>query len=84
MCKCVMDEKLLKSKKVVELKQMAKDMKIEGYVSMRKAQLVEALSAMDEPEETEKMESPVAERPEKQEPADKADNLEQSEKPEEQ
>ncbi|MCI9596520.1 MAG: transcription termination factor Rho [Firmicutes bacterium] len=77
-----MDEKLLKSKKVVELKQMAKDMKIEGYVSMRKAQLVEALSAMDEPEETEKMESPVAERPEKQEPADKADNLEQSEKPE--
>jgi transcription termination factor Rho len=82
MCKCVMDEKLLKSKKVVELKQMAKDMKIEGYVSMRKAQLVEALSAMDEPEETEKMESPVAERPEKQEPADKADNLEQSEKPE--
>lgn len=77
-----MDEKLLKSKKVVELKQMAKDMKIEGYVSMRKAQLVEALSAMDEPEETEKMESSVAEPLEKQEPADKADNLEQPEKPE--
>lgn len=79
MCKHVMDEKLLKSKKVVELKQMAKDMKIEGYVSMRKAQLIEALSALDEPAEASKPESPAADRLEKQEQASKDDNPERPE-----
>lgn len=74
-----MDEKLLKSKKVVELKQMAKDMKIEGYVSMRKAQLIEALSALDEPAEASKPESPAADRLEKQEQASKDDNPERPE-----
>lgn len=83
MCKCVMDEKLLKSKKVVELKQMAKDMKIEGYVSMRKAQLIEALSAMDESEEPWKPESPAAEKPEKRERADKDEDPEKTERAEE-
>lgn len=83
MCKCVMDEKLLKSKKVVELKQMAKDMKIEGYVSMRKAQLIEALSAMDESEEPWKPESPAAEKPEKREQADKGEDPEKTERAEE-
>ncbi len=79
MCKHVMDEKLLKSKKVVELKQMAKDMKIEGYVSMRKAQLIEALSALDEPAEASNPESPAADRLEKQEQASKDDNPERPE-----
>lgn len=82
MCKHVMDEKLLKSKKVVELKQMAKDMKIEGYVAMRKAQLIEALSALDEPAEALKPETPTADKSEKQERANEDDNWKKPEKAE--
>lgn len=82
MCKYVMDEKLLKSKKVVELKQMAKDMKIEGYVAMRKAQLIEALSALDEPAEASEPETPTADKSEKQEQANEDDNWKKPEKTE--
>lgn len=75
-----MDEKLLKSKKVVELKQMAKDMKIEGYVSMRKAQLIEALSAAEEPEKEPEM--PLPDNPEKPARAEAPENPERTEKTE--
>lgn len=40
-----MEEKLLKGKKVAELRELAKEAKIKGYESMRKAQLIEALSS---------------------------------------
>lgn len=42
-----MEEKLLKGKKVAELRQLAQKAKIKGYESMRKAQLLEALSSDD-------------------------------------
>lgn len=44
-----MEEKILKGKKVVELRELAKEHKIEGYASMRKAQLIEALAAAEKP-----------------------------------
>lgn len=51
MCEVIMEEKLLKGKKVAELRQLAQKAKIKGYESMRKAQLLEALSSDDyEPE----------------------------------
>lgn len=45
-----MEEKVLKGKKVVELRELAKNAKIKGYESMRKAQLIEALSSEAIPE----------------------------------
>lgn len=45
-----MEEKVLKGKKVVELRELAKQAKIKGYESMRKAQLIEALSSEEVPE----------------------------------
>lgn len=45
-----MEEKVLKGKKVVELRELAKNAKIKGYESMRKAQLIEALSSETAPE----------------------------------
>lgn len=42
-----MEEKILKGKKVVELRKLAKEFKIEGYASMRKAQLIEALASVE-------------------------------------
>lgn len=47
MCEVIMEEKLLKGKKVAELRQLAQKAKIKGYESMRKAQLLEALSSDD-------------------------------------
>lgn len=67
---------------------MAKDMKIAGYVSMRKAQLVEALSAAAEDAKTEQEPAPsAADKPEtegsgKPEQAEKPEKSERSEKPE--
>ena len=45
-----MDEATLKSKKVVELKEIAKTFGLKGYEKMRKAELVAALMKDDEPE----------------------------------
>lgn len=42
-----MDEAILKSKKVVELKEIAKTLGLKGYDKMRKAQLIDALSGGD-------------------------------------
>ena len=44
-----MEETILKGKKVVELKELAKNLGLEGYAAMRKAQLIEALSKIDAP-----------------------------------
>lgn len=49
-CEIVMEQKLLKGKKVAELRELAKEAKIKGYESMRKAQLIEALSPEPEGE----------------------------------
>ena len=46
-----MEETILKGKKVVELKELAKNLGLEGYAAMRKAQLIEALSKIDAPGE---------------------------------
>lgn len=73
MCKIFMEEKLLKGKKVAELKKIARTFGIDGYDSMRKAQLIEALLTTEnqgeepQPEKTEgegaaKEEKPKARR----------------------
>ena len=46
-----MDEATLKSKKVVELKEIAKTFGLKGYDKMRKAELVAALMKDEEPAE---------------------------------
>ena len=47
-----MDEATLKSKKVAELKEIAKTFGLKGYEKMRKAELVAALMKDDEPTST--------------------------------
>ena len=48
-----MDEATLKSKKVAELKEIAKTFGLKGYEKMRKAELIAALMIDDAPEELE-------------------------------
>lgn len=62
-----MDEATLKSKKVAELKEIAKTFGLKGYEKMRKAELVAALMKDDEPAATKAAEpvEPKAEEPAK-------------------
>ena len=62
-----MDEATLKSKKVAELKEIAKTFGLKGYEKMRKAELVAALMKDDEPTSTKTTEpvDPKAEEPAK-------------------
>ena len=62
-----MDEATLKSKKVAELKEIAKTFGLKGYEKMRKAELVAALMKDDEPAATKAAEpvQPKAEEPAK-------------------
>lgn len=48
MCKIIMEEKILKRKKVAELKDIARTFGIDGYDSMRKAELIQALTSAEE------------------------------------
>lgn len=60
-----MDEATLKSKKVVELKEIAKTFGLKGYDKMRKAELVAALMKDEEPaEEAPKAKAPAEAAPE--------------------
>ena len=54
-----MDEATLKSKKVAELKEIAKTFGLEGYAKMKKADLVAALMKDDEPAKPAKEEKPA-------------------------
>ena len=56
-----MDEATLKSKKVAELKEIAKTFGLEGYAKMKKADLVAALMKDDEPAKPAKEEKPAEE-----------------------
>ena len=55
-----MDEQTLKSKKVADLREIAKTFGLEGYEKMKKAELVAALMKDDEPAE-EKTAAPAEE-----------------------
>ena len=52
-----MDEATLKSKKVAELREIAKTFGLKGYDKMKKAELIEAL--MIDPEEDAKAQEPA-------------------------
>lgn len=71
-----MEEKVLKGKKVAELKEIARTFGIDGYDSMRKAQLIEALMNTEnkggEPEPSQ--EKPAAKQEEKQPKNDSEQN----------
>lgn len=71
-----MEEKVLKGKKVAELKEIARTFGIDGYDSMRKAQLIEALmnteNKGEEPEPSQ--EKPAAKQEEKQPKNDSEQN----------
>lgn len=71
-----MEEKVLKGKKVAELKEIARTFGIDGYDSMRKAQLIEALmnteNKGEEPEAPQ--EKPASEQEEKQPKNDSEQN----------
>lgn len=52
-----MDQEILKSKKVVELREIAKAFKIPRYQSMKKAELIEAIASSGVPDESPRVES---------------------------
>ncbi len=62
-----MDEATLKSKKVADLREIAKTFGLEGYAKMKKAELVRAL--MKDPEPEEEKAPAKAEKPEKKMPS---------------
>lgn len=77
-----MDEKLLKAKKVAELKEIAKTFKIENYEALRKAELIKALIAKElpEPEPKPKAESHPEPKPEAESHPEPEKEKEQQEK----
>ena len=79
-----MDEATLKSKKVADLKEIAKTFGLKGYEKMKKAELIAALMIDEKPaEETPAVEAPDAEEPAAEEPAAGAPVEEAQEVPEE-
>ncbi|MCB6994318.1 transcription termination factor Rho [bacterium 210820-DFI.6.37] len=84
-----MEEKLLKGKKVAELKEIAKTVGIEGYTAMRKAQLIEALVASEaqgeepRPEKTQAVEAPKEKKKAKGAKRGRKPKTEEPETPEE-
>ena len=68
-----MDEKTLGSKKVAELREIAKAMGITGFSSMKKAELLKAIvSAADKSAHTGKAGAAAKEKDESEKPAKKA------------
>lgn len=74
-----MDEETLKSKKVVELKEIAKTFGLKGYQKMKKAELVAALMK-DEPDSSKtdtKPETPAKKKSSNEEPAPAEDHVQE-------
>ena len=81
-----MDEATLKSKKVADLKEIAKTFGLKGYEKMRKAELIAALMIDEEPKEEEppaKAAATVTEKPVEEVPAEETPVVEATEAEEE-
>lgn len=69
-----MEEKVLKAKKVGELKEIARTFGVDGYDKMKKAELIEALSQIKESEQKPSAEPEKKTQPEKKSPKTPSDS----------